>query len=170
MHYLPKYYLRPEALLWPAISLMDAKRFGFQCDKWKTRQAVLLNADPSLAADRQPELSIAIPHTAQAVAGKCFPINVTIRVPDASSEVLSHYLDKLTIQIVKRVTMVANGSKSTQITSFGKLFPQQIERELVNNDTRIWRGGIRGGILRGEASWSLSQIVNVEVSTYLPSF
>lgn len=162
VHYLPKFYLRPEALLWPAISLMDAKRFGFQCDKWKTTQARLLNEDPSLPANGQPELSIAIPTTAQAVAGQCFPINITIRVPGASSEVLSHYLDKLNAQIIKKVTMIANGNKSSQLTGFGKLLPQQIERELVSSDTRIWRGGIRGGMLRGEASWSLSQIVNVE--------
>ena len=141
---------------------MDAKRFGLQCDKWKTTQARLLNADPSLPAHQQPELSIAIPHTAQAVAGQCFPINITIRVPNASADVLSHYLDKLHIQTIKKTTMIANGNKSTQLTSFGKFCPQQIERELVSSDTRIWRGGIRGGHIRGEASWSASHLVEVE--------
>jgi len=165
VHYLPKYYLQPEALLWPAISLMDAKRFGFECDKWKTSQARLLSSDPSFPEHGQPELSVSIPRTAQAVAGTCFPLNVTIRVPGASPAVLSHYLDKLTIQMIKRVTIIASGNKSSHLTSFGKIYPQQIERELVSSDTRIWRGGLRGGCIHGEASWSAGQLFSVEVST-----
>ncbi|KAG8809575.1 hypothetical protein FRC17_003378 [Serendipita sp. 399] len=93
IHYLPKFYLQPEALLWPAISLMDAKRFGLETnDKWRTSVARLVytpqnnknhkknknNDNTPLAL---PELSVSIPRTAQAVAHSCFPVNVTVRIP-----------------------------------------------------------------------------------------
>jgi len=146
---------------------MDAKRFGFEDNKWKTSRAKLLNDDVSLPASQQPELSVVIPRTAQAVAGTCFPLNVTIRIPNASPAVLSHYLDRLNVQIIKKSTVVAHGNKSSLVTSFGRLYPQQIEKELVESDTRIWRGGVRGGTTHGEASWSAGQLFNVEVSIRL---
>jgi len=40
VHYLPKSHPTPSALLWPRISLMDAKRFGLECNgNWKTTEA-----------------------------------------------------------------------------------------------------------------------------------
>jgi hypothetical protein len=160
---------------------MDAKRFGFQCDKWRTSQAQLTasaattflqfphllgagtgtgtHSTPSL-----PELSISIPRTAQAVASTCFPLNVTIRVPGASQELLDMYVDKTTIQLIKVVTLSAAASKSAHGASLVRGRIQQIEKELVNTDTRIIRAGVCGGVREGEAGWNVGNIIDVQVS------
>jgi hypothetical protein len=163
VHYLPKFYVQPEALLWPVISIMDGKRFGFECNKWKTSKARLLSSAPEFAPGREPELSLSIPKTAQAVANFCFIANVTLRVPGATAAQLNDYVDRTTVQLIKVVTMSANGSKSAHYVGLAKSRVQQIEKELVDPDTRIIRGGFKGGAHEGEASWNVGQLINVEV-------
>jgi hypothetical protein len=162
VHYLPKFYLQPEALIWPEISIMDAKRFGTCTPKWKTSNARLLSSAGPFPPGKEPELSISIPKTAQAVSNQCFIANVTLRVPGATSAQLDDYVSKTIIQLVKVETMSANGSKSAHIVGLSKSKPQQIEKELVGPDTRIIRGGFRGGVPGGEASWNVGQLVMVE--------
>ncbi|PVF99693.1 hypothetical protein CPB86DRAFT_783313 [Serendipita vermifera] len=161
IHYLPKFYLRPEALLWPRISLMDAKRFGFEGDKWKTTKVSIHPSYPrSFPLNQQPELSLSIPRTAQAVANYCFPFNVRIKYPNATKDELCTLVhEKITLQLIRVVTMVANGNKSSHLVSMGKARIQQIEKELVGSDERVIRGGFKGGISEGEASWTAGQII-----------
>jgi hypothetical protein len=171
IHYLPKFYLQPEALLWPRISLMDAKRFGFECDKWKTSKASINPSYPTTFPNPhlQPELSLSIPRTAQAVANYCFPFNVRIRYPGATKDELCRLVnEKINVQMIRVVTMVANGNKSSHLVSMGRARIQQIEKELVESDERVIRGGFKGGVHEGEASWSAGQIISQSVG--LPPF
>lgn len=163
VHYLPKFYLHPEALLWPSISLMDHKRFGPDCNKWKTYHARLTDSAPTYPAGREPELRISVPRTEQAVSSHCFQVIVYLRVPGASQSELNDYVSKTTVQGLKVMTMMANGSKSAQYVAIGRSYIQQIEKELVEPDARIIRAGTRGGAHEGEATWNVGQLINVEV-------
>lgn len=168
VHYLPKFYLRSEeSLLWPAISLMDAKRFGLACNaNWRTTTAKLLY-DPftskGLSNSSSPELSLSLTRTAQAVSNYCFPFNVTIRLPSYSSSELDAFVNdpkRLSIQLLRATTMTVNGQKSSQITSLGRARYQQVEKELVRGcDERIIRGGFKVGTPEGEASWRFGDLV-----------
>ncbi|KAG8775217.1 hypothetical protein FRC15_000704 [Serendipita sp. 397] len=178
IHYLPKYYLRDEALLWPAISLMDAKRFGLECNnKWRTSKAHLLYdpeessrlQNPGMSTSKNaplPELSVSIPSTAQAVANYCFPVNVTLRLPNHTEEYIEELLTdstRFSIAMMKSITMTVNGQKSSQIINLARANKQQVERELVSSTTeRIVRGWFRAGTNEGEASWKIGDLVETK--------
>ncbi|KAG8749155.1 hypothetical protein FRC14_001638 [Serendipita sp. 396] len=173
IHYLPKFYLQPEALLWPAISLMDAKRFGLESnDKWRTSSAHLLYTPSSFkrGAIAPPELSVSIPRTAQAVAYSCFPVNVTVRLPGFSQEEMDAIVsnpERLSITMIKRTTLVANnggGQKSSHVVGIGSAQQQQIEKELVKRpgEERIVRVWFKAGTKYGEASWRINNLIEVQ--------
>jgi hypothetical protein len=160
---------------------MDAKRFGCPQDKWRTSQIsipadaqlVLSNSphllgSPSLsgASATLPEISISIPSTAKAIAGTCYPINVTVRVPRASKPLLDLYVQTTTVQLVKVIRLSLNGINSTHARILGNCRVKQVEKELVAEDTRIIRASAAAGTLEGEASWKIDDLISVEVCTY----
>jgi hypothetical protein len=84
-------------------------------------------------------------------------------VPGTTASQLNDYVNRTTVQLIKVVTMSANGSKSAHYVGLAKSRVQQIEKELVDPDTRIIRGGFKGGVHEGEASWNVGQLINSEV-------
>lgn len=160
VHYLPKYYLPPDALIWPEISLMDAKRFGFECSKWKVTHCPLLQPCP-LKPRFEPELCIAIPKTAQALSKTCSIINVQITAPP---ELLDTYVKRTSIQMIRKTTLTVMGeSHSSHSGVIAKGCIQQIESELAGPNSRIIRAGVKGGVTEGEASWQVDNLIGVEV-------
>jgi hypothetical protein len=165
---------------------MDAKRFGFESDKWKLSKATfhppanLSYASPTCPlifrhlARYTPELRIYIPNNAKAVPRVDFPVNVCIRVPSLSSsspslssqDILNRYVKGTSVQLIRVVTMNVNRCKSSHFIGLGTFRQQQVEEELVRADERIIRGCIKGGVQEGEATWSLKGIIGVEVSFY----
>lgn len=178
VHYLPKFYSLPETLLWPAISLMDAKRFGLETnEKWKTTRASLSSKTP---VQDEPTMSVSIPRTARAVANYCFPVNVTLRIPSSSiprkartqegkpiTSIDDLLADPTRVQItmIKTTTLTTPtvGAKSSQVTTLARAYRQQIEAELVSrpHDERIIRAWFRAGRKEGEASWEIPGLVDV---------
>ena len=168
VNYLRKSYSLPETLLWPAISIMDAKRFGLESNsKWKTTKAKLLCC-PRLDSFEEPSLSVSIPCTARAVAHYCFPVNVTLRLPGYSPEELDALIvdpSRLAIQMLRKTTMTVNGQKSAKTVLLGLSKRQQVEKELVRRrDERIVRGWFCAGIPEGEMSWSAGDIFENKAS------
>ncbi|KAG8791880.1 hypothetical protein FRC16_000240 [Serendipita sp. 398] len=158
---------------------MDAKRFGLECNnKWRTSKAHLLY-DPEESSRLQnpgtstsknaplPELSVSIPSTAQAVANYCFPVNVTLCLPNHTEEYIEELLTdptRFSVAMMKSITMTVNGQKSSQIINLARANKQQVERELVSSTTeRIVRGWFRAGTNEGEASWKIGDLVETKV-------
>lgn len=162
VNYLPKSYSLPETLLWPAISIMDAKRFGLENSKWKTTTALLLPS-PHRHSLKEPSLLVSIPSTARAVANFCFQVNVTLRLPGFSSEDIDALIanpKRLAIQMLRKTTMNVNGQRSTKTVVLGLARCQQVEKELVQRcDERIVRGWFAAGTPRGETSWSAGDLI-----------
>ena len=155
---------------------MDAKRFGLECNgNWKTTEArptseveagmrVFVCAcpfDQCAAVDLQEQVSI--PRTAQVVAARCFPVNVTISTP--RKHMLQSLVDYTTIQVVRSVVLSAEGRKSAHTCRIGRGKVQQIESELVDENTRIIRAGIKAGVRHGEYSWKIGDMAEVKVGS-----
>ncbi|KAG8802767.1 hypothetical protein FRC17_006341 [Serendipita sp. 399] len=155
---------------------MDAKRFGLECNnKWKTSKAHILY-DPEESSNPQhpgrallPELSVSIPSTAQAVANYCFPVNVTLRLPNHTEQQIEDLLadsTRFSVAMMKSITMTVNGQKSSQIINLARASRQQVERELVSSPTeRIVRGGFQAGTNEGEASWKVGDLIETRTVT-----
>jgi len=126
---------------------------------------VFLFPSTSAAIDVLEQVSIS--RTAQAVAAQCFPVNVTIRTP--RKQMLQSLVDNTTIQFVRSVVLSAQGKKSAHTCGIGRGQVQQIESELVDENTRIIRAGTKAGVLHGEYSWKIGEIAEVKVGCFLIS-
>ena len=108
---------------------------------------------------------VSISRTAQAVAAHCFPVNVTLRTP--RKQMLQSLVDNTTIQVVRSVVLSAEGKKSAHTCGIGRGEVQQIESELVDENTRIIRAGTKAGVLHGEYSWKIGEMAEVKVGCFL---
>ncbi len=120
---------------------------------------VFLSPSTNAAVDFREKVSIS--RTAQAVAAHCFPVNVTLRTP--RKQMLQSLVDNTTIQVVRSVVLSAEGKKSAHTCGIGCGRVQQIESELVDENTRIIRAGTKAGVLHGEYSWKIGDIAEVKV-------
>lgn len=129
---------------------------------WNASICMFLSTSTGAAIDCPEKVSI--PKTAQAVAAHCFPVNVTLRTPQ--KQLLRPLVDNTTIQVVRSVVLSAEGKKSAHTCGIGRANVQQIESELVDENTRIIRAGTKAGVLHGEYSWKIGDIAEVKVGPF----
>lgn len=79
---------------------------------------------------------------------------------------LQSLVDSTTIQVVRSVVLSAEGKKSAHTCGIGCGMVQQIESELVDENTRIIRAGTKAGVLHGEYSWKIGEIAEVKVGCF----
>ena len=71
-------------------------------------------------------------------------------------------VDNTTIQVVRSVVLSAEGKKSAHTCGIGRGKVQQIESELVDENTRIFKAGVP----HGEYSWKIGDIAEVKVGSF----
>ena len=76
---------------------------------------------------------------------------------------LQSLVDNTAIQVVRSVVLSSEGKKSAHTCGIGRAKVQQIEAELVDEDTRIVRAATKAGVLHGESSWKIGDIAEVKV-------
>jgi hypothetical protein len=76
---------------------------------------------------------------------------------------LQPLVDNTTTQVVRSVVLSAEGKKSAHTCGIGRANVQQIESELVDENTRIIRACTSAGVHHGEYSWKIGDIAEVKV-------